>query len=203
MALPRIRVRKSSKANGAGGLGGIIKPARRMPVPQAPSGTGARQFHRTTRNGQPIPQRGVGQGVGDFCSGGCPVDGEGRVRHRCGIATPTNVQVFTTIDEQTAASGTATLTYQATTGEFCPEFFMLPDSVAANWRVDDIQDPNGDSLLLGPNAVLGEFFSSKNERGNRIEGCCVAGALEITVTLTNISGTTQDHIQGSFWGSAR
>lgn len=199
----RFRIRKAHSNTGSGAL---FPSGKRMPLP-GKSGVGARQnFYKTTRNGQPIGQRpmsGVGQGVGDFCPGGCPTDASGRVTHRCGPPVPSNVQVFTTIDTETAAGGVATLTYTATTGEFCPEFFMLPDSVAADWKVTDIIDPSGDSLLLGPNDVLGEFFSSKNERGNKIEGCCLSGGLDITVTLENISGTTAAHIQGSFWGSIR
>lgn len=148
------------------------------------------------------PRKGIGAAAGDYCSGGCPVDGEGRVRHACGYPAPANVQVFTTIVDING-SGTGSVTYQVTSKQFCPEFFMVDDSHAPFLIIEDILDPNGDSLLLGPNEVMAEFFSAKNDRGNRIEGCCISGGLSITVNFRNTLAQEIFNVQGSFWGAIR
>lgn len=169
---------------------------------EALQGLGSRGAADLTRS----PRRqGVGAAAGDYCSGGCPVDGEGRVHHRCGYPPGSNVQVFTTI---ATISASFELTYTSTSGLFCPEFFMINDENAYFVIVDDIEDPNGDSLLLGPNSVIGEFFASKNDRGNRIEGCCVPAALSITVRLREMTNSSApqaptNQVQGSFWGALR
>lgn len=175
----------------------VVPTSKAFPVPQKLV-RGAADLRR------PI-HRGTGAAAGDFCPGGCPVDGEGRVHHKCGYPPGSNVQVFTTIVDLMTEGTTDTVSYTVTSGEFCPEFFVFPES-QRRMIINDILDPNGDSLLLGPNPVIAEFFSNANDRGGRIKGCCVPAGLTITVEIQypdTDGGQPRGPMQGSFWGGLR
>lgn len=179
------------------GAGGLLGKSPKMPMPSA-------QIKRGV--GGPLARRPVPtaprRGVGADC--GCDAEYVAAGVHMptCGMAaTGVPQSLFTTIDDEVAAGGTAQLTAQVTGGvKFCPTSFLLPDDIAADWRVDSIMY-NGQNLVMNGQAVRGDFFSSKNEFGGRIQGCCVPAALSLTVNLTNISGTTASYVQGEFKGS--
>jgi hypothetical protein len=181
-----------------GGVGGMLgKHAPKMPMPTAPLKAGVGGMVPQRRPGVPA-RRGVGAAD---CGCDAALVMQGQHQSVCAAAPRDTVQsLFTTIDDSTADGGTAQLTAQVTAGTmFCPSSFILPDEIAADWRVDSIVF-NGNNLITNGQATRGDFFSSKNEFGGRITGCCVPAALSLTVNLTNISGTTASYAQGEFKG---
>ncbi len=174
------------------GTGGLLGKSAKMPMPTAPLKSGVGGFIPARR----APARGAaGCGDQETYDG---VDSAGI----CGGAPAGVVQsLFTTIDDSTAAAGTAQITAQVTGGSsFTAAYFVLPDDIAGDWRVDSIMTPTGQNVLPNGQATRGDFFSSKNEFGGKITACQIPAALSLTVNLTNISGTTNSYAQGEFKG---
>jgi hypothetical protein len=189
-----------STAFGAGGLLGQGKGAR-LPVPSS-MGAGA-------AFGRAAPQRVAGaapqhRGAGALeC--GCDAALVLRTnRHACSAGvcdSQTPVPLPTTQGGAVGAGDSVTVTAQVTTAGFAPAYATVADTAAPDWNITAITGPGGQNLLLGGAAMLGEFFSSKNERGGQVAACCIPAALSITVTAENISDDTASNFQMVFWGT--